>query len=169
MSKLYLSADLHLGHKNIMTYCGRTIFMTKEDKERYKLYLTLSEDEQKKFKISDESLNNHDEGIIKRWNERVKPDDTVIHVGDFLFKNSKNRGEGIDIKSSVWESRLNGKIIFIKGWTKITGWKLFFGFDAYTYFLKTHKLYLDLQRRGDSQDYKNAWGLHPLSFPILLL
>lgn len=115
MSKLYFTSDLHLGHKNIMTYCGRTIFMTSKDKERYKEYLTLEEDDQKKFKVSDESLNNHDEGIITRWNERVKPGDTVIHDGDFLFKNSKNRGEGINVHSSVWEKRLNGKIVFIKG------------------------------------------------------
>lgn len=115
MSKLYFTSDCHFGHSNILKYCGRTLFMTKKDKEKYAQYLTQSEDEQKKFKISDKSLNNMNEGIIKRWNSRVKPEDIVIHNGDFCFKNSQDRGEGINKKAIVWEERLNGKIIFIRG------------------------------------------------------
>jgi len=115
MSKLYFTSDLHLGHANIMKYCGRTIFMTKEDKFKYGCSLSLSDAEQKSFKVSDQSVYNMNEGIINRWNERVKPGDTVIHVGDFLFKNKRNRGEGIDVKAVSYEERLNGKIVFIKG------------------------------------------------------
>ena len=112
MSKLYFTADLHLGHSNIMKYCGRTLFMTKSDKE---MYNNLAIDKQQKWIVSEESVYNMNEGIISRWNERVKPEDTVIHVGDFLFKSKQNRGEGIDVKATSWEERLNGKIIFIKG------------------------------------------------------
>jgi len=89
--------------------------MTKEDKEKYAYYITASEEEQKKFKVSDESLTNMNLGIIRRWNERVKKDDIVFHIGDFCFKNSTNRGEGQNIKALSWEQQLNGNIIFIKG------------------------------------------------------
>lgn len=86
---IWFSADLHLGHFNIIKYCGRP------------------------FK----SLDHMNETIIRKWNERVKPNDTVYHVGDFCFKNSKGgkRGEGVPVKASEWEKRLNGKIIAIKG------------------------------------------------------
>jgi len=113
--KMWFTSDYHLGHANILKYCGRTLFMTKEDKEKYNYYITVSEEEQKKFRVSDESLNNMNEEIIKRHNQRVKKDDTVIFLGDFCFKNSKNRGEGINIKAKTWEGRLNGNIIFIRG------------------------------------------------------
>ena len=115
MSKLFFTSDLHLGHGNIMKYCGRTLFMTTEDKELYKYYLTTSEEEQRKFKVSSESLDNMNRGLIERWNERVKPEDTVILDGDFCFKNSQNRGEGINVKAVSWEEQLNGKIIFVRG------------------------------------------------------
>ena len=115
MGKLLFTSDLHLGHANIMKYCGRTIFMTRDDKEKYKYYLTVSEEEQRKFIVSKESVNNMNEGLIKRWNERVKNEDTIIFIGDFCFKNSQNRGEGENIKASSWQDRLNGNIIFIKG------------------------------------------------------
>ena len=54
--------------------------------------------------------------IIRRWNERVKPEDTVIHNGDFCFyAKNKIRGEGTDIKFKEWRELLNGNIIFISG------------------------------------------------------
>ncbi len=46
--------------------------------------------------------------IIRNWNERVKPEDTVYHIGDFCFKQNK-------VKYLDWESKLNGTIIHIKG------------------------------------------------------
>jgi calcineurin-like phosphoesterase family protein len=55
--------------------------------------------------------------IIKRWNERVKPEDLVFHVGDFCFRNSPGGkpGEGETTKSTYYRKQLNGSIIFIKG------------------------------------------------------
>ena len=112
MSKLFFTSDLHLGHANILKYCGRTIFMTDEDKE---IFNNLAIDKANRWKVSEESLRRHDEGIIKRWNERVGKNDKVFHIGDFCFKNSLNRGEGINVTAKSWEERLNGEIIFIKG------------------------------------------------------
>jgi len=85
----WFTSDLHLGHDNIRKYCSRP------------------------FK----SLNHMNSEIIKRWNQRVKPDDIVFHIGDFCFKNSKGgkKGEGTQVKARDWEKKLNGKIIFIKG------------------------------------------------------
>jgi len=61
--------------------------MTRDDKETYK---NLAFDKQNNFRVSEQSLLNMNEGLIKRWNDRVKPEDTVFHIGDFCFKNSLN-------------------------------------------------------------------------------
>ena len=57
------------------------------------------------------------ETIIRNHNSRVKPDDWVIHVGDFMFKNSigGKLGEGLPIKFDKVRERFNGNFIFIKG------------------------------------------------------
>jgi len=85
----WFTADYHLGHANIITYCSRP-FKNVED------------------------MNST---IIRNHNERVKPEDTVFHVGDFCFKNSPGGkvGEGEQTPASIWEKQLNGKIIFIQG------------------------------------------------------
>lgn len=83
----WFTSDYHLGHKNIIAYCNRP------------------------FK----SLQHMNETIIKNHNARVKPEDIVFHIGDFCFRNTSNKGEGIRINSLEWEQRLNGKIIHIKG------------------------------------------------------
>jgi len=46
--------------------------------------------------------------LIRRWNEVVKPEDTVIHLGDFCFNKKEQNHD-------YWESQLNGKIIFVQG------------------------------------------------------
>lgn len=108
----FFTSDLHLGHANIIKYCGRTQFMTAHDLMVYNVVKNKSRAEQKKFRVSDKSLYNMNEGIVKRWNERVKPEDTIFCIGDFCFKGGKEGGLN---KAKYWESKLNGKIIFIKG------------------------------------------------------
>ena len=83
--KFWFTADMHLGHKNIIEYCNRPF----------------------------ESIYHMNEEIIRRYNERVKPEDVVFHIGDFCFKGSWK--EGKHVTSAEWEKRLNGKIIHIKG------------------------------------------------------
>ena len=85
--KYWFSADYHLGHAKIIDYCNRP------------------------FK----SLEQMNETIIRNHNARVKSEDTVFHIGDFCFKNTSNKGEGIRVNASTWEKKLNGKIIHIMG------------------------------------------------------
>ena len=72
--KYWFTADTHLGHQNIIKYCNRP------------------------FKTLDEM----DTAIIRNWNERVDPDDTVLVLGDFCFRNSPGgkQGEGRQNKAS---------------------------------------------------------------------
>lgn len=80
----FITSDLHLGHGNIIKYCKRP------------------------FKDVDE-MNRK---IIHNWNQRVKLDDVVYHVGDFCFR----RGiEGSKTPARDWEDQLNGKIIHVRG------------------------------------------------------
>ncbi len=53
MSTLWMTSDTHFGHKNRMP----------EDRDF-------------------DSIEEHDETLIERWNKRVKRDDIVIHLGD---------------------------------------------------------------------------------------
>jgi calcineurin-like phosphoesterase family protein len=86
--RTFITADLHLGHANIIKYANRP------------------------FK----NVDHMDAEIIRRWNERVKPEDTVIHNGDFCFyARNEKRGEGSVVKFKDWRGLLNGNIIFIGG------------------------------------------------------
>ena len=75
---IYFTSDLHLGHDNIIKLCNRPF----------------------------DSVEEMDETIISNWNKRVKKNDTVYVVGDFIWKES-------DL--SKYLSRLSGKKILIVG------------------------------------------------------
>lgn len=78
------TADYHFSHFNIIRYCGRPF----------------------------ETAEEMNEVIIRKHNERVKPEDTVFFLGDFIFKGGKEGGEE---RYREFEKKLNGKFIFIKG------------------------------------------------------
>lgn len=79
MNKLFFTADHHFGHKNILKYSERP------------------------FK----SVAEMDDALIKRWNEKVGPNDTVYHLGD-VGLNAPQELENI-------LNQLNGTIYLIKG------------------------------------------------------
>ena len=72
----WFTADTHFLHTNILCYCNRP------------------------FK----TVTEMDDTMITNWNSKVKPNDTIYHLGDFIF------GEYESILK-----RLNGKIFLILG------------------------------------------------------
>jgi len=87
--KTWFSSDYHFGHANIIKYANRP------------------------FK----DVDHMNETLIKRHNERVKPEDTVYFLGDFCFKGSigSKPGEGDKSKADYYMSRLNGNFVCIRG------------------------------------------------------
>jgi len=55
------------------------------------------------------SVGEMDYELIRRWNERVQKDDVVFHLGDFCFKETKDRN------AKYYLDQLNGQKIFIAG------------------------------------------------------
>lgn len=78
-SNIYFTSDTHFGHDNIIKFCHRP------------------------FKDVEE-MNSE---LIRRWNEKVGPDDTIFHLGDFAFG-------GSDIWNNTLK-QLNGHKILIIG------------------------------------------------------
>ena len=76
---IFFTSDTHFNHQSILKYCSRPW----------------------------ETVEEMNEGLIKNWNEVVKPGDTVYHLGDFAM-GQRNLIPGI-------LSRLNGRIILIRG------------------------------------------------------
>ncbi len=77
-AKFYI-ADSHFGHEAVIRHCNRP-FQTVEDM---------------------------DEALILRWNERVKPTDMVFHLGDFSLAD-------VDRTREIF-ARLNGRKYLITG------------------------------------------------------
>jgi len=87
--KYWACSDFHLSHFNIIRYTNRP------------------------FK-SLEEMNNT---IIKNVNERVKPNDIVYFLGDYVFRNSPGgkKGEGETIKAEEFQKKFNGQWIYLAG------------------------------------------------------
>jgi len=60
MATRYFTADLHLGHENIIRYCNRPFANVEE----------------------------MDESLLAKWNEAVKENDVVYILGDLFYRNS---------------------------------------------------------------------------------
>lgn len=77
---IFFTSDLHIGHQNVLKFDNRP------------------------FK----SLEEMNEELIKRWNDKVKSGDLVYCLGDMFWK-----GDCDFIQTTL--KRLNGSIILIKG------------------------------------------------------
>lgn len=75
----WFTSDTHFHHANIIGFCNRP-------------WKTVEE------------MND---GLVDKWNARVKDGDIVYHCGDFAFRHDK---QWLDILD-----RLNGKVVLIKG------------------------------------------------------
>lgn len=94
--KIFVISDTHFWHTRIIGY------------------------ENRPFK----SVQEMNEEIIKRWNEKVSKDDVIFHLGDFCFGNQKITSEIVQ--------RLNGKKVLIMGnhdETRNVKWFMDCGFD----------------------------------------
>ena len=76
MANIWFTADTHLGHGNIVKFCLRP-FLTPPEFERAR------EDPRGDWRVSPETLERHDAGIIGAINAVVQPDDTLWVLGDF--------------------------------------------------------------------------------------
>jgi calcineurin-like phosphoesterase family protein len=76
---IYFTSDTHFGHEPIIRL-GKRPFR---------------------------SVEEMDAAIIARWNERVRPDDTVYHLGDFCYRSARSLAD--------YRGHLNGTIHLIKG------------------------------------------------------
>lgn len=75
----FFTSDTHFGHRSIIEHCWRPF----------------------------SSVEEMDEELIKRWNERVTPRDEVWHLGDFTMADA--------MTAYTYRKRLNGKIHLIWG------------------------------------------------------
>lgn len=76
---LFASSDFHRNHRNILKYTSRPF----------------------------DSIEQHDEELIRKWNEKVPKKATVIFNGDFCF--------GSETLFKETAERLNGNIIWVYG------------------------------------------------------
>lgn len=82
MMKIFFTADTHFGHTKVITFESSTRAFS--------------------------SIEEHDEELIKRWNDRVRPKDIIWHLGDVYFG---KKGEGL----IGLMKRLNGHKQLIRG------------------------------------------------------
>lgn len=92
--RIFFTSDTHFYHTNIIRFCHRPF----------------------------ESVEEMNETMIERWNEKVGKDDIIFHLGDFAFCGSSQYKKLLD--------RLNGKIYLALGnhdWRNINEgcWKRF--------------------------------------------
>lgn len=105
MSVLWFTADLHFGHANIARFCNRPYIRPGE----------LEGDAWSSEAAREAVERRMNEDLVNRWNARVKPGDTVVHVGDFCNRGNNRGVPGSRMSSQHWEARLNGKIVFVRG------------------------------------------------------
>lgn len=74
----WFTADLHLGHANIIKYCQRP-FMSADEKAQAR------DDPRGRWRISPQTVERHDESLLGAINARVGVDDVLWILGDFCW------------------------------------------------------------------------------------
>ena len=89
MSKVWFTADTHFGHANIIKYSKRP-FLNEQEQE------FLDKDPRGSWKVSRETVERHDEGLIDAINQRIATDDTLWVLGDFCWGKFREAKQYID-------------------------------------------------------------------------
>ncbi len=97
---VWFTADLHLGHGNIIKYCNRP-FLSPAEQQR------VRDDPRGRWRLSDETVRRHDDALIDTINERVQRDDILWMLGDFCmgrFEEARRYRDRIDCQNVhlVW-------------------------------------------------------------------
>lgn len=85
----FFTADWHLGHSNIIKYCKRP-FLTREEEGLLQL-VDRGVIPPKEFRVSTESTERMTNAIIDNTNAVVKPDDSLVIIGDFCAAPKQDR------------------------------------------------------------------------------
>lgn len=83
--RIFVTSDTHFNHTNIIKYCNRPFA----------------------------SVAEMNQTLIDNWNRVVRPQDTVIHCGDFAFTKANRKVASATI--STLANNLNGRKILILG------------------------------------------------------
>jgi|GEM_PF-643868 len=83
MATFYCS-DPHAFHANILKYSRRLVFLTDADREAL-LLLEAKGHDLSSLRISDESVDRMNQGLVTNINSRVGPNDTLWCLGDWAF------------------------------------------------------------------------------------
>jgi calcineurin-like phosphoesterase family protein len=78
MTTIWFTADLHLGHANIIRYCLRP-FLSAAEKEQ------ALQDPRGKWRLSEETVQRHDDALLAALNAMVQSQDTLWILGDFCW------------------------------------------------------------------------------------
>jgi calcineurin-like phosphoesterase family protein len=93
---LFFCSDPHAFHGNIMKYCRRLDFMTEADRAAF-LDLEARGGDFRTLRMSEESEDNMNRGLVANINARVGSDDTLWCLGDWVF----GSGESY-VKNARW-------------------------------------------------------------------
>jgi calcineurin-like phosphoesterase family protein len=78
MATVWFTADLHLGHGNIIKYCLRPFLSAREMEQARR-------DPRGPWRVSEETIRRHDDALIQAINAAVAEDDILWMLGDFCW------------------------------------------------------------------------------------
>lgn len=84
--RLFITSDLHLGHKAIIQYCNRP------------------------FDFTDKGIEECDDFLLEQYRNTINENDMVIFLGDLTFKKN-HKGQ----KMTEIVTKLPGRKVLIKG------------------------------------------------------
>mgnify|MGYP003608729537 CR=1 FL=1 len=106
MSKRFHSADIHANHANICIYCNRP-WLREAD-------LTIDREWTSQLAASECAIRMN-LGLTHNFNMRIKPEDRVVHYGDFATAGKVRGVNGTGESYLDFLNRLNGRWTLLRG------------------------------------------------------